>query len=101
MYKHPLTTTIATLFGAIAFVADQPTHVPPEMVRDVVAAGATEITDEVAGEKHVVVELDVLRATLADAIKQEDAAVAEAAPAEVAVAEAAPVEAAPAEQPTA
>ena len=38
--------TIPTLFGAIAFAAGVPTHVPPECVREVERAGAVAIPDE-------------------------------------------------------
>jgi hypothetical protein len=66
MHKLPRTDVIATSFGAIAFVADEPTHVPPEMVREVEAAGAVEIKDDVeVGQAHVEVDLDELRASLA------------------------------------
>jgi len=89
MYKLPRTDVIATGFGAIAFVADEPTHVPPEMVREVLAAGAVEATDDIeVGQTHVEVDLDKLRASLT--------AEAETAPAPEAPAPEAPAPEAPA-----
>ena len=51
------TRTLASLVGvSIEFVKDVPTHVPPEMYAEVMAAGATpveEITDELVAVGHL------------------------------------------------
>ena len=66
MYKLNRTDVITTGFGAIAFTADEPTHVPPEMVREVVVAGAVEVPNEAAPDGQVIeVDLHELRESLA------------------------------------
>jgi len=83
MYKLNRTDVIATGFGAIAFTANEPTHVPPEMVREVVAAGAVEHTDEAEEDAPVnpvvEVDLDALRAGLKADIDAENTAAGDTA----------------------